>query len=214
MKFFRKCKFKICSFAHRRYYLHFLFKVLNIGWSKGHLIKDCDNSSFCFSARQVCWLFLKLLCRQLTNYFLSWGKQLQQYLHRFVIFSTFSDCIYQNHPRQRYSALVFGKSIDTTERLLCFIWKCQENNLWLQDSLAEILTHSTVVARSTMVAFTNKNLIFTHLYCTSYSLSVLNSCIKPLPLADLVLWAQKDSCSILRLIEFASSYYALANCVL
>lgn len=54
---------------HRRYYLHFLFKVLNIGWSKGHLIKDCDNSSFCFSARQVCWLFLKLLCRQLTNYF-------------------------------------------------------------------------------------------------------------------------------------------------
>lgn len=111
--------------------------------------------------------------------------------------------------------LSWKKSIDTTERLLCFIWKCQENNLWLQDSLAEILTHSTVVARSTMVAFTNKNLIFTHLYCTSYSLSVLNSLVyKATPLADLVLWAQKDSCSILRLIEFASSYYALANCVL
>ena len=75
--------------------------------------------------------------------------------------------------------LSWKKSIDTTERLLCFIWKCQENNLWLQDSLAEILTHRTVVARSTMVAFTNKNLIFTHLYCTSYSLSVLNTCIKP-----------------------------------
>ena len=85
----------------------------------------------------------------------------------------------KDHPRQRYSVLIQGKSIDTMERLLCFIWKCQENNLWLQDTLAEILTHRTVLARSTMVAFTNKNLTFRHLHCTPYSLSVLNSCIKP-----------------------------------
>ena len=173
-----KCKFKYLQFCTQDSTCISHLKHLIFDGQKCHLIKDYDNSSFCFSARTTTLLlFHKLLCKQLTN-FCHKENNFKWCLHRFVIFSTFSDCIYQNHPGQHYSALVW-ENLLTQQRGYYALLENVRKIIYGFKALAKFLTDKTVVTRGTMVAFTNQSLIFRNLYCTSHSLSVLDICIKP-----------------------------------
>lgn len=173
-----KCKFKYLQFCTQDSTCISHLKHLIFDGQKCHLIKDYDNSSFCFSARTTTLLlFHKLLCKQLTN-FCHKENNFKWCLHRFVIFSTFSDYIYQNHPGQDYSTLV-RENLLTQWRAYYALFENLRKIIYGFKALAKFLTDKTVVTRGTMVAFTNKSLIFRNLYCISHSLSVLDICIKP-----------------------------------
>lgn len=73
---------------------------------------------------------------------------------------------------------LFRKIYWHTNMLLCSIWKCHKNNLWLQDTLDKFLTDKTVGTGDTVVDFNIKTLIFRYLDYISPSPFVLGICVQ------------------------------------